>query len=122
MGFGEAVEVGEQRVNCGFVGADNYSAAPNLLQFANGDFGVRGEGQQPGRVLEQEPPGLGQGAVAHRPIEKPVAQLFLEPPNRLADRRLRPVQLLRRHREAALRRDGDECAKILQLHKDRIIT
>ena len=31
MGFREAVEVGEQRVNCGFVGADNYSAAPNLL-------------------------------------------------------------------------------------------
>ena len=35
---------------------------------------------------------------------------------RLADGRLRPVQLLAPPREAALRRDGEEGAEVLELH------
>ena len=65
----------------------------------------------------QQPSRFGQGAVADRAIEQPVAELFLEAPNRLADRRLGAVELLCGHREAALGGNGDKCAQILQLHE-----
>ena len=99
------------------VGADDDAPAADLLELADRDFGICGEAQQPRRVLLQQPSRFGQGAVADRPIEQPVAKLFLEAPDRLADRRLGAVELLCGHREAALGGNGDKCAQILQLHE-----
>ena len=67
-------------------------------------------------VVLQQPAGLGQRAGPGRPVEEPLPQLLLEPADALADRRLGPVQLLRRRREAPLRRDGEKRAEVLELH------
>ncbi len=114
---GEAIEEGQQRVHGGLVGADDDAPAANLLQFAHRDFSVGGERQQPSGVLLQQAAGLGQGAVADGPIEQAIAELFLEPPDRLAHGRLGAMQLLGGDREAALRRYRHKCAQILQLHR-----
>ena len=65
-------------------------------------------------------PRLGQRPVARRPIEELVAELVLEAPDRLADGRLRAVQLLRRLRKAAIGGDRNECVQVLQLHSSII--
>ena len=94
MGLGEPVEEGQQRVHRRLVGADDDAPAPNLLQLAHRDFGVRGERQEPAGVLLQQAPRFGQRAVADRAIEEPIAELFLEPADGLADRGLGAMQLL----------------------------
>ena len=56
-----------------------------------------------GVLLEQDAR-LGQCAVARRAVEQLVAELVLEPPDRLADRRLGAMEPLGRLRKAAVRR------------------
>ena len=121
MGLGEPVEKRQERVHRRLVGADDDAPAADLLQLAHGHFGVRRQAQQPAGILLKQPPRFGQRAVADRTIEEPVAQLFFEPADRLADGGLRAMQLLGGDREAALGRDRHKCAQILQLHR-RIIT
>ena len=67
-------------------------------------------------VSDEQRAGLGEDPRSRRPIEQPLAELVLEPANGLADRRLGPVQLTGRGREAALGRDECERLQILQLH------
>ena len=117
MRLGEPVEKRKERMDRCLVGADDDTPATDLLELADRDLGICGEAQQPRRVLLQQPSRFGQGAVADRAIEQPVAELFLEAPNRLADRGLGAVELLCGHREAALGGNGDKCAQILQLHE-----
>ncbi len=117
MGLGEPIEERQERVHGRLVGADDDPPAADLLQLPHGDFGVRGQRQQPAGVLLKQAPRLGQRAVADRPIEQPIAKLLLEPPDRLAHGGLRAMQLFGGDREAALRRNRDKCAQILQLHR-----
>ena len=98
----------QQGVHRRLVGADDDPAAAHLLQLADRRLGLGGEPQQPRGVVLQQPPASVSVAVARRPIEQPVAQLVLEPADRLADGRLRPVELLGGLREAALGGDRDE--------------
>ncbi len=63
MRLGEAIEKRQQRVHRGFVGADNHSTAPDLLQLAHGGFGVGGQAQQPRRHI---PGGAGRPRSAPR--------------------------------------------------------
>ena len=98
------------------VGADDDPPAANLLQLADGDLGVGGQASAAASRTPAAAVPPRSGRRCGRPIEQPVAELFLEAPDRLADGRLRPVQLLGGHREAALGGNGDKRAQILQLH------
>ena len=76
------------------VGADDDAPAADLLELADRDLGICGEAQQPRRAPScSSRPASVRPAVADRAIEQPVAELFLEAPNRLADRRLGAVEL-----------------------------
>ena len=116
MGRTETGDHRQQRVHGRLVGANDHPAATHLLQFAHGELRVGREGQQARGVILEQAAGLGQGAVPRRPIEQPIAELFLEPLDGLADRGLGPVEFLGGLREAALGRDCCENREVLQLH------
>ena len=116
----EAFDERQQRVDGGFVGADDDPPAPDLLELANRRFGVGGEPHQPLRVVLQQPAGLGERAVSGRSIEQALAQLLLQPADALADRRLGPVELrggAEKLRSAATVR---KTCQILELHDSRM--
>ena len=115
----EPLDVREQRVHRGFVGADDDAAAPHLLQLLHGRLGLVGEAEQALGVSWQHRAGLGQRAVPGRPVEQPLAQPVLETPDRLADGRLGAVQLAGGRGEAPLGSDGEERGEVRQLHKRR---
>ena len=75
--------------------------------------------QRGAAVGEQPPPGLGQLDVAGRAHEQLDAELGLELPDRLAERRRGHVQPVGRAREAELLGDRDEVPQMAQLgHAD----
>ena len=98
------------------VGADDDAAAAHFLSSRTASSASAASRQQAARVVQQQAPGFGQGAVARGAVEQPLAELFLEPSDGLADGRLGPAELLRGLREASLGRDRDENSEILQLH------
>ena len=106
----------------GFVGADDDAAAAHLLELADGELGVGGEGQQAAGIVLEEAAGLGQRAVARRAVEQAIPELFFEAFDGLADRRLGPVELLCGLGKTSLGRDGRENGEILQLHGAIITT
>ena len=116
MRGGEPLEQRQQRVDRRLVGADDQSAAAQLLQLPHRGLRLAREADEPLRVVLQQLARLGQRAVARRPIEEPLAELVLEPANGLADGRLRAVKLARRGREAALGGDDQERGQVRQLH------
>jgi hypothetical protein len=59
-------------------------------------------------MLGQHDASLGELPVLHRPIEQPLAEILLEPPDRLADRRLRTIGSRRRLGEASAVGDREE--------------
>ena len=76
--------------------------------------------QRDDAIGEQPPARLGQLDVPRRAHEQLDAQLGLELPDRLAQRRRGHVQPVGRTREAQLLGDGDEVAQMAQLgHDDR---
>jgi hypothetical protein len=117
MSHRESLDVRQQAVHGRFVGADDDAAAAHLLQLADGRLRLAGEPEEPLRIVLQEASGLGQRAVARRAVEQPLAQLILDPPDRLADGGLRPVQAPRRGRKAAIRGHREESRQVRQLHK-----
>ena len=79
-------------------------------------FGLLGQAQQPLGVVAQEPPGVGQRGVLGGPVEQPLADALLEPPDRLADGRLGPVQLHGGPGEAPFGGNLEEDAQFAQFH------
>ena len=116
VGAPEAGDDRQQRMDGGFVGADDDAAAAHLLELADGELGVGGEGQQAAGIVLEEAAGLGQRAVARRAVEQAIPELFFEAFDGLADRRLGPVELLCGLGKTSLGRDGRENGEILQLH------
>ena len=106
----------QQRVDGGLVGADEHAPAPDL-QLAHRRFRLRRQPQQPLGVVQQQAPGLGQRAVFDDRSKSRSPELVLEPPDRLADRRLRPVQLraAREKLRSAATATKRNC-QVLQLH------
>ena len=88
----EALDVRQQAVDRRLVGAHDDAAAAHLLQLLDGGLRLAGEPEQALGVVLEQAPGLGQRAVAGGPVEQPLAQLVLDPADRLADGRLGPVQ------------------------------
>ena len=78
------------------------------------DLRLAGQPQQPLRVVLEQAPGFGQRAVARGPVEQPLAQLILDPPDRLADRRLRPVEPAGRRGKAAIGSNREKRRQIRQ--------
>ena len=107
-------------MNRRFVGADQHAAAPQVAQIAHRRLGFLGEPDEPLPVVLEHPARLGQRAGLRRSIEQLLAQIGFEPPHRLADRRLGPVDLGRRAREAALLGDGEKDLQRGQIHGDII--
>ena len=112
----EAPDEREQRVHRGLVGADEHAPAPQVAELTDRLLGLLRQAHQPLGILAQHPAGLGQRPLLRRTIEEALTQLVLEPPNRLADRRLRAVQLRCRTREAALGRHRQEHLQLGEVH------
>ena len=104
----ELLDVRQQAVDGGLVGADDDAAAADLLQLAHRRLRLVGQPEQPLRVVLEQPSGLGQRAVARRAVEEPLPQLVLDAADRLADGRLGPVQAPRRGGKTAVRRHGEK--------------
>ena len=110
------LEQGQQGVNRRLVGANHDASPAHLLQLAYGRFRLRREPEEPRGVLPQENARLGQRAVSGRPVEELVPELVFQPPDGLADSRLRAVESLGRLRKAPVGGDGNESVEVLQLH------
>ena len=100
----EARDERQQRVDGGFVGADQHAPAPQIAQLAHG------------RLVLEHPPRFGQRPRFRGAIEQLLAQLDLEPADGLADRRLRAVHLRRGARKAALLGHGEKDLQRAQVH------
>ena len=112
----EPLDDGQQDVHGALVGADEHASAPQVLELADGARRLVLEPRQPLRVVEQDLARLGELAALGGTVEQPLVQLFLEPLDRLAHRRLRAVQPRGGAREAALGRDGDEYLQLAEVH------
>ena len=113
----ELLDVRQQRVHGGFVGPDDDPSAPHLLQLLHRGLGLAGEAEQALRVILEQAPRLGQRAVPGRPVEQALAQLVLDPSDRLADGGLGPVEPPGGGRKAPIRGNGQKRREIRQLHK-----
>ena len=113
----EARHQRQQRVHGGLVGADQHAAAPQVAQLAHGRFGLLRQPDEPLPVVLQHPPRVGQRAALRRSVEQLLAEVDLEPPDRLADGGLGAVHLGRGAREAALLGDGEKDPQRGQVHK-----
>jgi hypothetical protein len=103
----------------GFVAADEHASAAEIAEVAHGMFGLLRQPQQPVRVIAKQATGIGQGRILGRAIEQAFADAFLEPPHRLADGGLGPVQLHGGTGKTALRGDLEENLKLAELHDDK---
>ena len=106
----EPLDERQHGVHRRLVGADQHAAAAQVAQVLDGAFGLLGQAQQALGVVAQQPAGVGQRGVLGGPVEQPLADALLEPADRLADRRLGPVQLHGGPREAAFGGDLEKDA------------
>ena len=83
---------GSRRVNGRFVGPHDHPAPPDLLELPDRQLGLACKPEQALGVALEQASGLGQGAVPRGAVEQPLAQLILDPPDRLADGRLGPME------------------------------
>ena len=113
-----AVALNERQdgVHRGFVGADQHPPAAQVAEVLDRGLGLFREPEQPLGVVAQEPARVGQRGVLGGPVEQALADAFLEPPHRLADRRLGPVQLHGRPRKAPFGGHLQENPQFRQLH------
>ena len=90
--FPELHHHGQQDVDGAFVGPDEHAAAFQVAQLADGGLGLVGEAKQAFAVVAQHAAGFGEAAVLGGAVDEALAEFVLEALERLADRRLRPVQ------------------------------
>ena len=74
-------------------------------------------GQDPAGPRHERPPGLGDRNAASGPLDEREADLLLEPPDLLRQRRLGDVLARRRAREVLLVGERDEVAQLAKFHK-----
>ena len=86
----------------GFVGADEHAAAPQIAQLAHRRLSFLCEPHEALTVVLEHAARVGQRAAFRRAVEQVLTQVVLEAPDRLADRRLRAMDLGRGAGEAAL--------------------
>ena len=89
------------------IGRDRYLAVLQVADLGKRSSGVGAEVEHLLGVIEQHLSGEGQCTVLRRSVKKRLADVVLKPPDRLADRGLRPVKYLRRTRKTAFPRDRD---------------
>ena len=106
----------QQCVNGRFVRADEDAPALQIAQLAHRGLGLFAQPHQPMRIVQEKPAGLGQRPVFGRAVEQPLAKVVLQPPDRLTDGRLGPVQLGRSPRKAPLGRHREKHVQFAQVH------
>ena len=72
--------------------------------------------QDPPRPRHEQLARVGQRHAPRRPLDQREADLVLQPPDLLRERRLGDVLARRRAREVALLRERDEIAQLAQFH------
>ena len=112
----ERADERQHRVDSALVGADDDAADADVAQVGDGGGRLVNEPQQPRGVVEQHLAGVGQRPVARRAIDQPLPGAVFEPADRLADRGLRPAELVGRAREAPLGGDNGEHAEVFERH------
>ena len=97
------------------VGADEHAAAAQIAELTNRGFGLLRQPQEAVGVVPEEPSRVGQGGVLGRAVEQALADAFLQPADRLADRRLRAVELHGRPAKSYVRWQPSEKPAILSI-------
>ena len=112
----EPADERQQQVHARLVRADHHAPAAQVRKLPDRALRLLRQAQQPLRVALQHPPGVGQRAVLERSVEQPLAEIIFQPPDGLAHRRLGPVQLPGRPREAPLGRHGQKHPQFCEIH------
>jgi len=112
----EALDQRQQDVDRRLVRADQDPAALQVAQVAHRAFRLLRQAHQPLGVIQQHPARLRQLAVLGRAVEQPLAEVLLQPADRLAHGGLRSVQPGRGAREAALGGDGQKYLEFSKIH------
>ena len=106
----------QQHVHAALVRSDQHAAALQIAQLANRQLRLFRQPLQPLGVVAQHAPRLGERAVLRRSIEQPLADFLLEAADRLADGRLRAMELGGGARKTALRGHGEKNSQFGQIH------
>jgi hypothetical protein len=117
VGVAETHDERKYRVYRGFVGADQDPTALKIPQFLDGALRLFRQAQQALGVVPEDPARFGQRGVLGRPVEQSLPDTVLEPADGLADRGLRPVELHRRTRKAALAGDRQKHTEFTEFHR-----
>ncbi len=120
IALAEARDQRQQGVHGGLVGADEHAAAPQIAQLAHRRLGFLRQADEPLPVVLQHLPRLGQRAGLRRAVEQLLAELQLEPPDRLADGGLGAVHFCGGARKTALLRHGQEHLQGGEVHEGRV--
>ena len=98
----------EQRVDGRFVGADEDAAPPQIAQFAHRRFGFFGKAHEPLPIVLEHAARIGQRSAFRGSVEQLLAEIGLQPPDRLAHGRLGAMDLRGGAREASLVGHGEK--------------
>jgi len=112
----EPLDERQHRVHGALVRTDEHAPGPHLAQVGHRPLRLFRQSNQPVGVVEQHRPGVRQRPVPGCPVDEPLTGLALEPPDGLADRRLRTPQFSRRFRETSLGSDQTERFQVVQSH------
>ena len=107
----EPLDERQHGVNRRLVAADQDAAAAQVAQVLDRGLGFLREPQQPVGVVPEQPASFGQRGVLGGAVEQALPDAVLQPPDRLADGGLGPVQLHGGLGEAALGRDRQKHAQ-----------
>src|SRR5204863_6897215 len=103
----ELLDHGQQEEDRVLICTDGHLAVPKPADLAHRMPRIVPQIKDLLRVIEQHPPRISKCPVLRRAVKKLLADVILEPPYRLADRRLCPAQDLRSARKAPFTSDSD---------------
>ena len=106
----------EQRMHCGFVGADEDPAAPKIAELTHRRFGLLGKAHQPLAVVLEHATCIGQRSALRGSVEQLFTEIGLQPAHGLAHRRLSAVDLRRGARKAPLVGHREKNLQGLEVH------
>src|SRR5262245_57173018 len=91
----ETLDERKDGVDGALVGSEQDAPFLDIAQLGNRARSLVGQPEETMGVVEQQVACVGQGAVPGRSVDQSLSGSFLQTANRLADRRLRPSELLR---------------------------
>src|ERR1041384_6843731 len=110
----------EEIETCELVSRDRELPLVHLAQLLQRDPSFASQVNKLLRVFPKQLAGISEGAISRRPVEQRLSHFAFELANRLADCRLRAIELLGSPRETALARHSQEHFELKKVHSTPI--